>query len=236
MSIRETIRTSGKVALLSAGLVSVAGAASAQAAYSYVVRPLEASSSGDRVPLRVVQGPEVTWVVPEGGPLTLASAVAVLRDNAPVVAGPGSLLVRGWERAPAAAYDTLSVELIRGVRDRPLAGRTADHYVLRALVERRDSPGGLPRRHRVTADFWILSDVPFTWAPFAASGWLPRRFPHLREELEPRLSELGLVGRAEIRVEESLLLGGQPLGGDREAAAFEVSDLRRMEAPPVPGP
>lgn len=228
-----------------------AAPASAQSAYTYVVReaggalegPGGEATSGhfdveaDRSPMRVVQGPELTWVVPEGDSLTMENAALILSRNVPVRPGPGPLMVRGWHRAPAARYDTFAMELVRGDRDREVAGRDGRHYQLRAAFRRSRTTEGTEQRYEYTADFWILPDLPHSWAPFGyGTRSLPRTAPRLRDELDDRLSELGLVARAVTRLDYALIRDGEPPDGSRHVRTFEISQLERTEAPPAPGP
>ena len=222
----------------------------AQAGWSYTVRDADATRTRpgaeaadldvatDRNPMHVVQGPEFTWVVPEGRALTRENAAMILYDNVPVNAGTGDLLVRGWRPVRVARHDSFSVTLGRGDDDREVAGRAADHYVLRAHVDRIGSVDGTRQRYDVVAELWILPDLPHSWAPFGVGTWsLPAQMPRLRDVLDPRLAELGLVGRAVIRLD--LGVGdadGSPSTTSTRASVFEVFDLTRTERPPVPGP
>lgn len=236
-------------ALLATLVGLCAAPATGQEAYTYIVRDVAydfaeldnpPGSGGlaigeDRTPLRVVQGAELTWVVPEGDSLTLEDAVLILSRNAPVRPGSGPVLVRGWDPAPAARYDTFDMALQRGDRDRSVAGRAAHHYRLQAVTRR--AMGGDPDQHyEFTADLWIIPDVPHSWAPFGyGTRSLPRVVPRLRDRLDARLSELGLVGRAVIRTRYTMLRDGER-DGSRRVDAFEISALERAETPPAPGP
>ena len=229
-----------------AGSVASATPAAAQAAWSYTVRDVDVDGLAeardldvdtDRNPMRVVQGPDVAWVVPRGRELTREHAAMILHDDAPVNAGTGDLLVRGWERTDAARRDGFSMTLERGDEDRQVAGRAAEHHVLRARVERTGSLDGSRQRYDIEADFWILPGLPHGWAPFGAgSRSLPALLPRLRDALGERLDELGLVGRAVIRLELTMQENDGPPTRSARTTVFEVSDIARAERPPAPGP
>lgn len=187
--------------------------------------------------MRVLQGAAVTWVVPAGEAPALATAELVLLENVPVREGRGSLLVRGW---PVAGRDAgvVELELVRGAEDRTVAGRRARHYVLLARLEPANGEAGVARRVRVTSHFWILPELPFSWAPFGVGAQsLPEGLPLLREALEPRLDTLGLVARAVTQVDvERVSDGATPgAGGAGRVAGFEISALERHAVPPLPG-
>lgn len=220
----------------------------AQDAYTYLVRPepiAEHEALETRPPLRVIHGPEVTWLLADGRSATLESARLLLHGNAPVTHGPGSLLVRGWPESASDGPDSVSFELVRGDQDREVAGRMAIHYYLLARVIRREwvpaAVDGLERhperRYRVTAELWLIPGLPFTWAPFASRPEsLPALLPGLRDDVEKRLEDLGMVARAVTRIslEPSGDNGGHP--GDERLSGFEVSNIQPTRALPAPGP
>ena len=221
----------------------------AQQAYTYTVRnagggyhtggaaPDSFDFAADRNPLQVIQGPEWTWVVPEGEAPTRETAVMILHRNVPVEPGIADLMVRGWRPARVAGYDTFSVRLVRGDRDREVAGRTAHHYRLRSVIERTGSLDGSDQRYAYEADLWVLPDLPHSWAPFGfATHSLPALAPRLRDSLDVRLSELGLVGRAVIHMDFATLGDGAEAGGSEQTTAFQISDIEPTDPPPAPGP
>ncbi|MFO7894896.1 MAG: hypothetical protein R6U63_14275 [Longimicrobiales bacterium] len=244
----DTAHTTNAVALVVA-LLS-ASAAAAQEAYTYQVRdagggyrmggeaPREFDFSRDRSPVRVIQGPEFTWVVPEGrvDTLTRENAVMILSRNVPVRPGMGDVVVRGWRPARVARYDSFSVHFDRGDRDREVAGRTAHHYRLEAHIRRTSSVDGSDQRFEYDADFWVLPDVPHSWAPFGfGTQSLPVLAPRLRDTLNTRLGELGLVGHAVIHMDFAMFQDGEEADGSRQTTAFLVSDIERVDPPPAPG-
>lgn len=245
----EAAHTTKAVVLVVALLF--ASAAAAQEAYTYQVRdveggyrmggetPSELDVSRDRNPMRVIQGPEFTWVVPEGSTdtLTRENAVMILSRNVPVRPGMGDVVVRGWRTARVARYDSFSVRFDRGDRDRDVAGRTAHHYRLEAHIRRTSSVDGSYQRLEYDADFWVLPDVPHSWAPFGfGTQSLPTLAPRLRDTLDAHLAELGLVGRAVIHMDFAMVQDGEEAGGSRQTTAFLVSDIERVDPPPAPGP
>lgn len=245
-------RGAPRLALFATVAILLGGAPlDAQEAYTYTVRDGGGgygigAGAGDAVPeldlydgraVRVVQGPELTWVVEEGDPFTVRDAEFVLHHNVPVMEGSGALLLRGWRPARIERYDTFAVSLTRGGRDRDVAGRTAHHYVMRALVERVGPYDEAGQRFRLEGHFWIIPEVPFTWAPFGLGARsLPILLPRLRDELEPRLGELGLVARAVTRTEFTMLRDGLAPAGSEQVSGFEIFGLERTHAPPAPGP
>ncbi len=243
-TIARTLATTA-LALLAVGLTGPP--ATAQEAFTYLVRtaggaytagdgPVELDFSEDQDPLRVVQGPEVTWVVPRGDSLTRTNATMILSRNAPVSPGPGDLMIRGWRPAEVASWDSFSVALRRGEQDREVAGRTAHHYVLESYIERTGAVAGNEQRYEFDADLWILPDMPHSWAPFGfGTQSLPTLVPRLRDVLDDRLGELGLVGRAIIRMDFALLDDGRETGGSDQVTGFEISELKRTEPPRSPG-
>lgn len=252
----EAAHTTNAVALVVAAAAVVAAAlvaapAVAQEAYTYQVRDAgggfrmggeaarELDVSRDRNPMRVIQGPEFTWVVPEAGAdtLTRENAAMILSGNAPVRPGAGDLVVRGWRPARVARYDSFYVRFDRGDRDREVAGRTAHHYRLEAHIRRTSSVDGSDQRFEYDADFWVLPNVPHSWAPFGfGTQSLPALAPRLRDTLDARLAELGLVGRAVIHMDFAMLRDGEDASGSRQTTTFLVSDIARVDPPPAPGP
>lgn len=242
-TIGRTLATT-TLALFAAG---VALPAQAQEAFTYLVRtaggadrsgdgPVELDFSADRDPVRVVQGPEVTWVVPQGDSLTRRNATMILSRNAPVSPGPGDLMIRGWRPAEVASWDSFSVALRRGGEDREVAGRTAHHYILESYIQRTGAVAGNEQRYRFDGDLWLLPDVPHSWAPFGfGTQSLPTLAPRLRDVLDERLGELGLVGRAVIRMDFTLLEDGRENGGSRQVTGFEIDELERTDPPRSPG-
>lgn len=245
--IRTTFAVLAGAVMLAVGAVGL----EAQAAYTYLVRDAEtaygtgepeavsdADFAEDRMPMRVVQGPELAWLYRADfdRPETLGEAALVLHRNTRVEE-LGPVLVRGWVDGPAGSYDSVVVRLRRGGDDRQVAGRSAEHYELEAYIERTRPPAGRAERFRVESDVWVLPEVPFSWAPFGfGTQALPAMLPKLRKELEQRLDELGLVGRAINRVDYTLLQDGQEAGGSQQVIGFEIADLERAEVIPAPGP
>ncbi len=232
--------------LAAAATGSLPGTGRAQAAMTYVVRDAQRGVawtgaagaaaidlSGDRNPMRVTQGNTLTWVVPLDADETPTPRTAVvLHHNVPVRPETGGLMVRGWPSDRAARYDTFDLELARGAHDREVAGRTARHYEVRAVVARTGPDGGMGR-FDYAAHLWVLPDLPHSWAPFgfgarSVTGLLPR----LRDELGDRLSDLGLVAGAVIRIRYAQE-GKPPV---ERVRAFEVSNLELAEPPPGVGP
>jgi hypothetical protein len=238
--------------LILATLVGAAGVR-AQDTYTYLVRDVDGGYrvggsapdsvapdsfdfSADRDPLRVVQSPEFTWVVHDGDDLTRDNAVMILSRNVPVRPGAGDVVVRGWRPARVAHYDSFSVSFTRGDQDREVAGHTAHHYHLRSHIERTGEMGG-PQRYDYDADLWVIPDMPHSWAPFGfGTQSLPALAPRLRDSLDVRLAELGLVGRAVIHLDFAMLRNGEDAGGSRQTTAFEVSWIQSADSPPTPGP
>ncbi|MGK7312405.1 MAG: hypothetical protein ACN0LA_09220 [Candidatus Longimicrobiales bacterium M2_2A_002] len=243
-TIARTLATT-ILALLAVGLAGPPTAA--QEAFTYLVRhasgayrsgdgPVELDFSADRDPMRVVQGPEVTWVVPRGDSLTRENATMILSRNAPVSPGPGDLMIRGWRPAEVASWDSFSVALSRGGQDREVAGRTAHHYILESYIQRTGAVAGNEQRYEFDADLWILPDVPHSWAPFGfGTRSLPTLAPRLRDTLDERLGELGLVGRAIIRMDFTLLDDGRETDGSRQVTGFEIYEMERTDPPRSPG-
>lgn len=243
-------RTLAAVPLIALAAGVAGTPAAAQEALTYVVRDAdmvprpggEGSSeidfTADPDPMRVFQGPETTWVVPEGDTaLTRENATMILSRNAPVSPGPGDLMIRGWRPAEVASYDSFSVSLTRGDRDRDVAGQTARHYVLESYIQRTGALAGNRQRYVFSADFWVIPGVPHSWAPFEfGTRSLPAVAPRLRDTLDARLGELGLVGRAVIRMDFSLLEDGEVAGRSEQLTAFEISGLEPAEPPRSPGP
>lgn len=181
--------------------------------------------------VRVIHAPRLTWVVDAGRTPSLASARLFLDGHEAVTPGPGSLLLRGWEPDPG-SIRVVGLERVRGDRDRTVAGRRAEHHTVRATLE-GETPFAGRRRFTVTAHVWTLPGLPFSWAPFTADrAGLPWRFPALRDPLRRHLEPLGLAARAVVEVTEA------PASGDPappEVTGFEIADLGRTGAPPVPG-
>lgn len=244
----DIARSLATTALVVSAACLTAPPATAQDAFTYLVRdasgpyrsgaesPTELDVSADGDPMQVVQGPEITWVVPEGESLTLDNATMILSDNAPVSPGIADLMIRGWRPAEVASWDSFSVALTRGDRDREVAGRPARHYVLESYIQRTGAVAGNEQRYTFDADLWILPDVPHSWAPFGfGTQSLPALVPRLREALDERLGELGLVGRAVIRMDFALLDGGRVTGGSEQTMAFEIFGLESTDPPRSPG-
>ena len=243
-------RAAAAAPFVALGVCLVGAPAAAQEAFTYVVYdadrqyrsgdvpPSELDFHADPDPMRVYQGPETTWVVPEGDTvLTRENAVMLLSRNAPVSPGPGDLMIRGWRPAEVASYDSFSVSLARGDADREVAGRGARHYVLDSYIQRTGALAGNRQRYEFHADFWVIPDVPHSWAPFEfGTRSLPAIAPRLREELNERLGELGLVGRATIRIRFALLDDGEVTGRSEQYTAFEISGLEPADPPRSPGP
>jgi hypothetical protein len=185
--------------------------------------------------IRVIHGPRLTWVVDAGRTPSLASARLFLEGHETVMPGPGSLLLRGWDAASDSGT-VVDLELVRGSGDRDIAGRRAEHYTVLATVERAGGASGGRSRYDVTAHLWVLRGLPFTWAPFTTDrAALPWRFPELRDPVRQRIEPLGLVARAMVAVEESPRTGSGSAPATREVAGFEIAELGRTRAPPVPG-
>lgn len=197
--------------------------------------------SSDRQPMTVLHDADLALLLPQGQAATVENAALILHDNDLLVPGAGSLLVRGWRHDPAERYETLEVELERGDRDREVAGRSAEHYELRARIHRdrsriyRDQPDAeQEEQYEVISHLWILPDLPFSWAPFGfGTQTIPALMPGLREELEPQLAELGLVGRAIHKVDYRLIREDASAGGSTQLTGFEVSGIEPSEPPTI---
>lgn len=241
----RTLTSTILTGMLLAGLTATS--AGAQEAVTYVVRDIEVAAPDgptvdvqlddpdfgtDRTPMRVVHGPVYTWVVPRGDSLTVRDAAMILHHNAPLRPGPGSVFVRGWQSVPVARYDTVHMALERGDRDRVVAGAAAHHYRLRAVI-RRHPEQDVTSRYAYTADLWVRPDLVHSWAPFGyGTRSLPRVAPRLREALDRRLGDLGLVARSILHVEYSRTGVSGPT---RRTSAFEISGLQPADPPPSPG-
>lgn len=245
--MHRALRTLLVLLLIPLALLGVASPAHTQDALTYLIRDVDGGYrvggaapdsfdfSADRDPLRVVQGPDITWVVHNGDHLTRENAVMILSRNVPVQPGPGGVVVRGWRPAHVEHYDSFFVSLTRGDRDQKVAGHTAHHYRLHSHIERTGEMGG-PQRYDYDADLWVLPDLPHSWAPFGfGTQSLPALVPRLRDSLDVRLSQLGLVGRAVIHLDFAMIRDGQDAGGSEQTTAFEISGIQTTDAPPSPG-
>lgn len=193
----------------------------------------ELDLSGDRSPLRVYQGPTLTWIVPEGDSVALRNAVMILDRNAPLRPGPDDIMVRGWQE-PTAPFDTFDLDLARGSLDRRVAGRPARHYRLHATLWNSGPGATVGQRLAFTAHFWVLVDVPHSWAPFGfGARALTSLAPAFRDALDRELADLGLVAMAVTRSEYT---------EDRDRApsvrvqAFTITAIEASDPPPPVGP
>ncbi len=241
-------RTLSRTLLALIALLVGAAPAVAQQAHSYIVRdagggyrmggeaPDSFDFSADRDPMRVVQGPEWTWVVHEGDSLTRDNAVMILNRGVPVSPGVGDVVVRGWRPARVASYDSFTVTFERGDADRQVAGHAAEHYRVRSFIQRTSTFGDV-QRYTWDADLWVLPDLPHSWAPFGfGTQSLTALAPRLRDSLDVRLAERGLVGRAVIRMDFAMIRDGEEAGGSELTGAFQVFDIATADPPPAPGP
>lgn len=195
--------------------------------------------SEDRTPEQVIQAEGLALRGSLEGTLTWESATLRMLGDAPVRDGPGGTLMQKWpEIRGEATYETVETSVRRGDRDGTIAGREAAHHVLEARLLRH----GERRSHhyRITADLWVLEDLPFSWAPFGAhSTSLPAYDPRLRDAMKAELEELGLVARAVVVVDFELLSEGDTPGdpsnaGSKSVKAFEIANLERVPAPERP--
>jgi hypothetical protein len=245
---RHPTRTTAHPLILALIALWGAGPAVAQEAYTYIVRdagggyrvggeaPDTFDFAQDRDPLRVIQGPEWTWVVHDGDALTRETAVMILDRGVPVSPGIGDLVVRGWRPSRVASYDSFAVAFERGDADRTVAGHSAEHYRLTAFIQRTGSFDDV-QRYTWNADLWVLPDLPHSWAPFGfGTQSLPALAPRLRDSLDVRLDERGLVGRAVIRMDFAMIRDGEEAGGSEQVVAFQVSDIEATDPPPAAGP
>lgn len=195
--------------------------------------------SGDRTPEQVIQGAGLALRGPLDEALTWESASLRMLDDAPASEGPGGMLVRAWPALrDEVTYETVEVSVRRGDRDETIAGREAAHHVLEARLLRHHER----RSHhfRITADLWVLEDLPFSWVPFGAHSTSVAAYdPRLREAMAAELEALGLVARAVTLVDYELLSEGDTPGdpsnsGSKSVKAFEIAELTRVPAPERP--
>lgn len=188
--------------------------------YEVAVRP----DGGSReVVWRVVQGPDVASLFsPSRGVSDLGAAWALsgpaVGGRPWLVKGDRRTLVPMWEEGPSyrpgvtasrgrarTVVRDLDYRFSRGASDRAVAGRRAQHWVLEADLRVIFEPRGFGRGLgadsadvHLRTDFWFLRGVPFSWAPFAATGVEPLSVGLdpvtrlLREDLESRFRRLGL--------------------------------------------
>lgn len=235
---------------LSAVFLSVPGPVMAQDAYRYVVygsdggftwpgdgsdpRPeMEIPAGGDT--LRVVQGPEYSYGMWGDQTPAVGSAERVFHETEPVHEGEGGLLLRGWQPAEVAEYHAFDVALTPGEVDREVAGRPAEHWELRATIERTSEADGSRQRYEYQAHFWVIPELRFSWAPFAfTSPGLHGLAPRLRDTIQTRLGSRGLIGRGIIDMEFTLLREGGDETGSQQRVAFQIARLEATDAPAPP--
>lgn len=215
--------------------------------YAYTLNVVEGPTPerADTSSWGVIQGPELALLTPPGRARVPENAVLYV---GPATGGVAARVDREGERfvpiwpPPAPGdptdMDGISVRLHRRAPDRRIEGRTADHYTFQAVI--RNVPDGTPERQRATVvvDLWVLPDLPFSWAPFAALGAraLPAMDPRLHAALASHLPELGLPARMEtsVLVERIDPEGEQIVASMERGRVVFLSDLRRSDPPPRP--
>lgn len=140
----------------------------------------------------------------------------------------------GWdEYGDELTYSSFSVKVEQVEGEREFAGGVAQHYVLTADYTRHLGTDPASVRSRMHSDLWILTDKPFSWAPFDSSdGYADPRFG---AAVAARLGELGMVVRSDAR-HSSVAVDddGNEVGTNHEGTwTTWIADLEPAEVPVV---
>lgn len=140
----------------------------------------------------------------------------------------------GWsEYGHELTYSNFSVKVERAEGEREFSGGVAEHHVLTADYTRHRESDPSSERMRMHSDLWILTDKPFSWAPFDSSGGYSD--PRLGAAMVARLGELGMVVRSDAR-HSSVAVDddGNEVGTHHEGTwTTWIADLEPAEVPVV---
>jgi|GEM_PF-1636585 len=138
----------------------------------------------------------------------------------------------GWEEyGDKITYGNFNVKVEPGEEKREIAGGMAQHYVLTADYTRQLERDPADVRHQLSADLWILTDKPFSFAPFHTAG--AYEDPRFDAALVAELSKLGMVARSDTR-HSSVVVDedGQEIGSKHEGTwTTWIDDLKPAEVP-----
>ncbi|KAA3638133.1 MAG: hypothetical protein DWP95_13290 [Proteobacteria bacterium] len=138
----------------------------------------------------------------------------------------------GWEEyGDKITYGNFNVKVEPGEEKREIAGGMAQHYVLTADYTRQLQRDPVDVRYQLSADLWILTDKPFSFAPFHTAG--AYEDPRFDAALVAELSELGMVARCDTRHSSVVVdANGQEIGSKHEGTwTTWIVDLKTAEVP-----
>lgn len=240
-----------RITLFTTLLALVAAPAAAQSdAYRYAVSYVQ---GGDTTAAEAVQGLEYTMLAAPGDGATPDNAWYYMgpaldhqvREAEPDAVGlvhfpwphtrsqSGDTLVT--DQGDTLVYQRFDVRLEPGDEERPVAGRTARRYDLHASIVKTLVGASRTDSLSVEGTYWVLEDVPFTWAPFAIYGTtaLPAMDPRLRDVLREKLDGAGLPGRMKTRIVYEVRRPSGPGGSTQERETW-IGELTPATPPPAP--
>lgn len=138
----------------------------------------------------------------------------------------------GWEEyGDQLSYSNFSVNVERIEGEREIAGGMAQHYVLTADYTRQLERDPVDVRHQLSADLWILTDKPFSFAPFHTAGAYSD--PRFGAAVVAELSKLGMVVRSDARYSSVAADdNGEEIGNKHEGTWMTwIVGLKSAEAP-----
>lgn len=140
----------------------------------------------------------------------------------------------GWDEfGDKLTYTSFNVKVEPGEGQRDIAGGTAQHYVLTADFTRQLERDPSAVRNQMQSDLWIVSDKPFSWAPFHTSGAYSD--PRFAAAAIAKLEKLGMVVRSDARYwSVAVDAGGQEVGTKHEGTwTTWIADLEPAAVPVV---
>ncbi len=129
------------------------------------------------------------------------------------------------------SYSHFSVKVERAEGEREVAGSMAQHYVLTADYTRQLGNDPASERYQMYTDLWVLTDKPFSFAPFHKAGAYSD--PRFGAAVVAELSGLGMVVRSDARYSSTAIdENGAEIGSKREGTwTTWVEDLKSADVP-----
>lgn len=250
MRLKALLSATAMLSVVATAFALPAGAAETTSGYAYTLytsRPA-ADELGQFPPQyesptvrHVLQGPEHTLVWRDGNSTRDVNDASFALGERRM-----GLYVPYWEPGKPASdtegwddygheltYSSFSVEVERAEGERELAGGVAEHYVLTADYTRHRGSDPASERMRMHSDLWILTDKPFSWAPFDSSGGYSD--PRLGAAMVASLDRLGMVVRSDARHSRVAVDDdGNEVGTNHEGTwTTWIADLEPTEVPVV---